>query len=164
MSDPSLAILIVEDDHHERLIRRYLQKRGMKGRIRVESSPSGTGSAEQWVRKTFVKEVSVCRKRHAKTALVVVVDADSGTVHGRLKQLDQALQAAGTDPIDSANEQIARLVPKRNIETWILCLNSKAVDEVADYRKGSHWGKLIPQAAETLLQWTQSSEAPPPSA
>lgn len=119
------------------------------------------GSAEHWVRKTFAQEVSACRNRHAKTALVVIVDADSGTVQARLKQLDQELQDAGKDSVDPASDQIARLVPKRNVEAWILCLNHKVVDEATNYKKKDDWSKLIPQAAETLFQWTQSVNEPP---
>jgi len=31
------------------------------------------------------------------------------------------------------DESVARLVPKRNIETWTLCLNAGTVDEETDY-------------------------------
>ena len=34
--------------------------------------------------------------------------------------------------LDVEHEQIARLVPKRNVETWILCLNGQAADEDTD--------------------------------
>jgi hypothetical protein len=55
------------------------------------------------------------------------------------------------------SEQIARLVPKRNIETWILCLNQQPVDEETDYTKTRNdWNELIPPAAKTLVQWTRS--------
>jgi hypothetical protein len=37
--------------------------------------------------------------------------------------------------VDVTREQIARLVPKPNIETWILCLNGQAVDEDTDLQK-----------------------------
>ena len=83
MSNPSQVILVVEDDHHKMLVPRYLMKCGLKGHeIRIEPSPSGAGSAESWVRKRFVKEVSAYRSRQAKarTALIVVIDADAFTV------------------------------------------------------------------------------------
>jgi hypothetical protein len=60
--------------------------------MRIERSPSGEGSAENWVRKTFVKEVSVYRSRHPQIKLIVVIDADTRTVQERLMQLDQALK------------------------------------------------------------------------
>ena len=75
------VIVVLEDARHEMLARRYLKKRGMGDRdMRIERSPSGEGKAEGWVRKTFVKEVNVYRARHAKTALIVVIDADNHTV------------------------------------------------------------------------------------
>jgi hypothetical protein len=129
----------------------------------IRSSPSGGGSAEGWVRKRFIEEVVAYRGRQAKaeTALIVVIDADTHTVQQRLNQLDQALKDGHKQAI-AESEQIARLVPKRNIETWILCLNEHTVDEEADYKQTRNdWGELIPPAAETLFQWTrQEAELP----
>jgi hypothetical protein len=160
MSKPSLVIVVVEDGLHKQLVNRYLKKRGLEQHaIRIEISTSGDASA--WVRKRFAKEVRAYRSRKAKTALIVVIDADTGTVQERWRQLDQALKDAGIPPIDFDKEQIARLVPKRNIETWILCLNGQTVDEKTDYKKGNDWSKAILQAAETLYSWTQTSAEPP---
>jgi hypothetical protein len=158
VSKPSLVIVIVEDDHHEMLVRRYLKKRGLVERqMTIKRSPSGEGSAENWVRKSFIKEVNAYRSRHAQTALIVVIDADIGTVQDRLRQLDQGLRENGKDPVDTRTEQIARLAPKRNIETWLLCLNGHAVDEETNYKRTrDDWNELIRPAAETLLQWTRS--------
>ena len=52
--------------------------------------------------------------------------------------------------------------PKRNIETWILCLTKQTVDEKTDYKNTRNdWNELIPPAAATLFQWTrQESELP----
>jgi hypothetical protein len=149
-------IVVLEDARHEMLTRRYLKKRGVGEReMRIERSPSGEGNAEGWVRKTFVKEVNVYRGRHAKTALIVVIDADTHTVQERWRQLDQSLQEGGKQRVDVDHEQIARLVPKRNVETWILCLNEREVDEDSDYKRTrDDWTELIPSAAETLFRWT----------
>ncbi len=157
------VIVVLEDDRHKMLASRYLKKRGMGDReIRIERSPSGEGNAEGWVRKMFVKEVNRYRSRHAKTALIVVIDADTHTVQDRWRQLDRALEDGGKQRVDVEHEQIARLVPKRNIETWILCLNGQAVDQETDYKKTRHdWNDLVPPAAETLFQWThQKPELP----
>jgi hypothetical protein len=151
--------VVLEDDHHEMLVYRYLIKRGVGSyAIRVERSPSGEGSAERWVQAKFAKEVNAYRKRHAQTALIVVIDADTRTVQDRLRQLGQALEVA----VDINTEQIARLVPRRNIETWILCLNEQEVNEETDYKRTrDNWNGLIRQAAETLFQWTRSQAEPP---
>jgi hypothetical protein len=152
MSKPSLAIVIVEDEHHEMLIRRYLKKHGMGShQVTYVRSPSGGGSA--WVQSRFAKEVSACRNRQtrAESALILIIDADIHTVQERFSQLNRALAEGGIPAIGN-DEQIARVVPKRNVETWILCLNEQHVNEDTDYKRTRHdWNELIPQAAETYF-------------
>jgi hypothetical protein len=164
MSNPSLVIVVAEDQHHRRLISRYLKKCGLKDRaIRIPPSPAGRGSAENWVRREFVKDTEAYRIRQARarTALIVMIDADALTVQDRFNQLDQALQESGKQTV-GGTEQIARLVPKRNVETWILCLNGQPVDEDNNYKTGrNNWSELIPPAAQTLRQWTRSTTEPP---
>lgn len=64
MSKPSFVIAIVEDEHHEMLVRRFLKKSGMgPHQVRYERSPLGEGSAERWVRTRFAKEVNAYRDR-----------------------------------------------------------------------------------------------------
>ena len=103
MPRPSQVILLVEDNHHQQFIFRYLRRvdpgPGRRIRdIRVEKSPYGAGSAEQWVRERFPIEVEACRHRQAETKLVVVIDADTYTVQQRMQQLDRALQQAASHP------------------------------------------------------------------
>jgi len=164
MSNPSLVIALVEDEHHKMLIYRYLIKCGLKRHaITIRRSPSGRGSAENWVRKEFVRETTEYRSRQARarSALIVVIDADTHTVQDRLNQLDEALTGSGKQTVGDT-EQIARLVPKRNVETWILCLNEQPVNEDDDYtHTRSDWNELIPRGAETLCQWTRSTTEPP---
>lgn len=165
MSNPSLVIVLVEDQHHRMLIRRYLIERGLKEHaIRIQQSPSGRGSAESWVLNRFVTETRVYRNRQARagTALIVMIDADNDPVQDRMTRLDQALRDSGEKPV-RRGERIARLVPKRNVETWILCLNGEqGVIEDTDYsRERRDWHLLIPPASEMLCQWTQSKNAPP---
>lgn len=101
------------------------------------------------------------RSHQAKTALIVIIDADTHTVQDRLRQLDQALIDGGKQTVVES-EQIARLVPRRNIETWILCLNEQAVVEETDYKKTrDDWNELIPPAAKTPVQWTRPNAKPP---
>jgi len=158
-----LVIVVAEDEHHETLIRRFLRKCGLTTHeMRIERSPSGQGSAEHWVRKRFVIEVSEYRSRHAQTKLIVVIDADARTVQNRVRQLDQALTDSQKPIVDTSAEQIARLVPKRNVETWILCLNGHLTDEETDYKRTRNdWSGLIPPAAQTLFQWTRPNTQPP---
>jgi len=165
MSSPSRVIALVEDEHHEMLIRRYLKQCGLnEHQMRMNRSPSGCGSAEGWVRKEFPKEIKAYRHRQAsaQTGLIVMIDADAHSVQERLNQLDQALTESAQQPV-AGRERIARLVPKRNVETWILCLNDGPnLDENTNYtREGRNWHDLIPPAAEMLSRWTQSPNEPP---
>jgi hypothetical protein len=165
MSDPSSVILLLEDVQHRQFVYRYLIECRVEAHvIRTQLSPSGKGSAENWVRKQFVKEVCAYRSRkaHAQTQLIVVIDADTHTVRERLRQLNEELKKSGKPPVDVKKEKIARLVPKRNIETWILCLNGETVEELKDYSKtGNDWSARIPQAAKTLTKWTAPNAVPP---
>ncbi len=160
MSSPSQVIVIVEDANHRMLVYRYLRGRGCnRYAIRIERSPAGEGSAERWVRARFAKEVRVFRSRirHAETALIVIIDADAFTIQHRLQQLDQALTDSGQALVNPESEEIARLVPKRNIETWIMCLNGEPVDEDTNYKPTRNdWTALIPSAAATLVAWAHS--------
>jgi len=100
-------------------------------------------------------------KKH--TWLIVVVDADTGTVARRIGQMDAGLKQAEDRrlrEINVENEMIARLVPRRNIETWILALNASPVIEAEDYkdtRTSDEWSELIPPASMALYNWTRSN-------
>jgi DNA polymerase III psi subunit len=165
MPKPSLVIILGEDKRHQQLIFRYLRRLGLEThQMRFRGSPSGDGSGEQLVRDQFPIEVAEYRRRQAnnETKLIVVTDADRLSVQERLSTLDRILQESRADSIRPETEQIARLTPKRNIETWILCLNSILVidgdplDEDTDYKKKrTDWSELIRPAAEALFAWTR---------
>jgi hypothetical protein len=164
MGKPSQVIVVLEDGRQRMLIHRYLISCGLRAhQLRIRQSPSGRGSAENWVQKTFVQEATEYRVRQtrAQTALIVMVDADANTGQYRLRQLDASL-TDGDKPTVDENERIARLVPRRNVETWILCLNDETVDEETDYKNTRNdWNKLIPEAGETLRQWSRPNSSPP---
>ncbi len=157
-------VLLVEDTRTENLLRKYLRRLGHDNRdIRVVPVPGGRGSGEQFVRERYASEVRALRTRHTKACLIVSIDADTKTTAERRQQLERALRDA-EQPARGARERILTLVPKRNIETWILGLNSAAVDEAADYSRDSRIGPpAIKQAAETLYDWTRPNAAVPDS-
>jgi hypothetical protein len=165
MPNRSHTIVLVEDERHKMLIYRYLLRRGLsRYDIRIKPAPVGEGSAERWVRANFATEVRAYRIRHAKaaTALIVVIDADAHTLTERLDQLDQELGEAGVSSLQP-HERVARLVPKRNIETWIVCLNGNNVDEETDYKgENREWNELVRTAAEALFQWSRANVHIPP--
>jgi hypothetical protein len=168
MNSPSLVYVLVEDQRQKQFIYRFLSVAGLNShQMTIEVSPSGRGSAEGWVRENFPRQVGKCRARNARasTGMFVLIDADAKTVQERLDALDQALVNAGQIPIDRKVDPIARLIPKRNVETWIFFLSLEGiavplVDEVQDYKhnkKTEQWSALIPAAATTLYAWTKSS-------
>jgi len=63
-----------------------------------------------------------------------MIDADNHTVQERYNQLNQALADAQYSAV-LENERIARLIPKQNVETWILCLNGQPVNEETNYQR-----------------------------
>jgi hypothetical protein len=158
------VVVVAEDERHKMLVCRYLRKNGLSPRqIRPLTSPSGRGSAEKWVRATYSDEVKAHRIRcaGATAALIVMIDADAHPVQGRLALLSRELHDNGVDKIRDA-ERIAHLIPKRNVETWILCLNGQAADEALDYKQTrNNWNELIPRASETLFKWTRSNAVLP---
>lgn len=155
--------MLAEDARHHNLIRRYLHRLGFNNhQIRPSDLPAGRGSGEQWVRERYAQEVAALRWRTSKaaTALVVAIDADTVDLPKRSRQLSEALVQAGLPP-RAAAEQIAHLIAKRNVETWILCLNGESVNELADYRKQPRIEQLIGTAAETLFEWTRPNARVP---
>jgi len=122
-------VLLCEDRQHEAFARRYAVLSGWHPRaIRVERSPKGSGSGEQWVRECFPKELSAYRANHVATTLVVVVDADRLSVSERVQAFDGACDGARVAR-RNADDRVAFIVPKRNIETWFAYLSGTTVNE-----------------------------------
>ena len=161
MSRASQVVVLVEDQPQQQFVRRYLYKMGYTARdIRFRPLPSGRGAGEQSVRQRYATEVQAFRQRHAATALVVAIDADTGEVSERARQLRAELDRAGV-PARADDEAIAHLIPRRNIETWILCLSGRAVDEETDYSRDGGVHELIPAAAAAFREWSRPSGAVP---
>jgi hypothetical protein len=65
-------------------------------------------------------------------------------------------------PAVAEDERIARLVPRRNLETWLLCLNGLDVDEITDYKNTRNdWIEVTRNAAAALSDWTSGNTAIP---
>ncbi len=102
--------------------------------------------------------------------MFVMLDADTRSVQERLKALDESLAGAGRKRIGFDGDPIARLVPKRNVETWVLFLTSKGdelagINEDQDYKHSKtpdEWSSRVPEAAETLFRWTRPNADMPP--
>ncbi len=167
MSRASRLVVLAEGARDQAFIRAYLKRLGyLRHEVRFEPVSGGLrGSGESWVRTRYAKNVQAFRRRSAKaaTALVVMVDADMGAVAQRSEQLSDCLRLVGLAPRRN-DERIAHLIPRRAVETWILCLNGLAVDESTDYRNDRRVEGGVTSAANKLYMGTRQNADPPPGA
>ena len=164
MARTSEVVVLAEDARHQRFVRSYLKLfKDYKDNIRDADLPSGRGCGEQWVRERYANAVREYRRRSARanTALIVAIDADAGNLDRRLRQLQDALVQAVLAP-RTDQERIVHLIPKRNIETWILNLSGGNVDEDTDYSHEQGIDQQIAPAAATFFDWTRPNATPPP--
>ncbi len=163
MARSSRVIVLAEDRRHQRFVRGYLERlRYSYDDVRYEDLPSGRGCGEQWVRERYSRAVDAYRARsaRARTALIVAIDADSGDVNRRGRQLQEALSQAGLTP-RTDDETIVHLIPKWSIETWVLRLNGRVVEENNDYSAERSIDEQIKLAAETFFEWTRPNATRP---
>ena len=128
------AVILCEDRQQEVFARYFLTVCGIRP-VRVQVSPSGIGSGEQFVRENYPREVKTFRSKHPAqpdTRLVVLTDADVWYVGERYQQLDEALRENRL-AIRQPQEHIGVFIPKRNIETWIYFLKGHPVNEEEAY-------------------------------
>jgi hypothetical protein len=151
--------ILCEDKLHQQFVSRYLRNAGFGTHEIVRGDlPGGSGGAgDQWVHERYAAAVKEHRRRAAKGALVVVLDADTEETSRRTRQLDGLLRNAGPDPRGDG-ETIAHLIPRRNIETWILHLCGQNVDEVNDEKRPGV-DKMFADAAATLFGWSGNPPA-----
>ena len=152
MPEISQVVVLVEDRRHQSFVRHFLRRLGYDRNVRYLPLPTACG--EQWVRAQYRDLIISCRSRargkKASTAAIVVIDADSQSVDFRLRQLDAVIQL-------EQGEVAVRLVPKRNIETWILCLSGNSVDEEVDYTRSNFaiTPGDIASAASNFIEWSR---------
>ncbi len=132
----SQVIILCEDTQQECFVRRFLfTASGIEGKmLRVVKNPSGKGSGEQFVRKEFPNQLIALRGRHAKTDLIVVIDADISEVSSIKSKLNSSCSELNITQRNDT-ERVAFIIPKRNIETWIHYLNGNEVNEQSVYPK-----------------------------
>lgn len=129
------VVILCEDRQHEAFARRFLAAAGSSFRVqRVEISPKGRGSGEQFVRARFAKELAYYRSRQHRVdqALVIVIDADRSELAERNRQLDDAAREGGLEA-RQPDERVAMFVPARNIETWLAYLDGRTVNDTDEY-------------------------------
>jgi hypothetical protein len=139
----------------------FLKKRGFTGRFRANICPPGSQAGEQYVRTQYPVEVKAYRanKDRVSIGLVVLMDADTGTLEARLNELARVLDKDEQEKRGS-NEAIAIFVPKRNIETWIHYLQGESVNEEDAYARFKNNEALCKTAAEGLADRCYSQSLP----
>ena len=126
MSKASEIVILCEDKAHDVFVRRFLKKGwGVKERvIRTVSYPNGKGSGKKHVEDNIRREAEALRERQASTVLVVVRDADEDSVAEVHSMLNSKIV-----PPRQNSEQMAYIIPKWHIQTWIAYLAGETVDE-----------------------------------
>jgi len=143
MSSPRGTFVIVcEDTQHEVFVRRFLRLSGVRNTsIRVEKSPAGLQDARQWIRRFLPGELRAfrnynARNRSANRMLIVVSDADNGTVEERTEYL-----TTECDPKPGDQEKVCFVIPRWSVETWLKYLRNEGYDESERTRRGDKWAK-----------------------
>ncbi|MEG4999201.1 hypothetical protein [Microcoleus sp. B4-D4] len=162
MSQRKVQIVILCEDRQQEVFARYfLKKRGFTGLFRAKICPKGSQSGEQYVRSQYPVEVKAYRqkKNRVSIGLVVLIDADTGTLEARLNQLASVLDENDLENRRS-NEAIAIFVAKRNIETWIHYLQGETVNEETVYAKFENNEAVCKTAVEDLADRCYSQSLP----
>ena len=128
---PAQVIVLCEDKQHSVFVYRFLKRR-TNHRIRVVSAPASEGSAEQFVREQYPRELKALRASTVNAALVVMIDADKTDPTKRLRQLDASCRESGIPP-RKTHDRVVLTVPRRNIETWLAYLAGATVNETDSY-------------------------------
>jgi hypothetical protein len=168
MSQRRVQIVILCEDRQQEVFARYfLKKRGFTGRFRANICPEGSECGSDYVRTHYPEEVKAYRQKRNQVSigLVVLIDADTGTLEARLNELASVLNKDKQENRGS-NEAIAIFVPKRNIETWIRYLQGETVNEEAVYAKFKNNEAVCKTAVEDLADRCYSQSLPenaPPS-
>ena len=158
------VVILCKDRQQEAFARRFLAQAGRGLRVqRVEVSPKGRGSGEQFVRARFAKELAYYRSRQHRVeqALIVMIDADLHTLAERIKQVEDAAVEGGQD-VRKAGERVAVFVPARNIETWIAYLDGQTVNEDDPYPR-LHRERDCQSHVNTLFHMCQRGELRQPA-
>jgi hypothetical protein len=119
-------VILCEDILHDCFVRYVLGIGGRDRELRI--SPRADGSAEQWVREQFAREVRAIRSCGRKAILVVVTDADKNSVEDRRESLLKSLDKAEVER-PKEDEGIFILIPKWEIETWLKYLEDGVFNE-----------------------------------
>jgi hypothetical protein len=162
----SQIVLLCEDQQHHRFVIAFLKQCGIRNPDRMVralvASQLMQGGNVGWVLEKFPQELRRYRKRQkkAKSLLVVMVDADNGTVEDRRSEFADRAKSSGLTPHEE-KESVVLLIPKRHVETWILCLLGNTVTEEEDCKTRKRPTKVeLREASIKLYEWSRPNAQP----
>ncbi len=169
MSKPTQVVVLCEDLRTFLLVRGYLTRMSVNAR-NIRANINKGGSGYDWVFREYPTEVNSYLKQRNKYYkwLIVAIDGDQKSIAERIGQLKKTLDSCGNEDLknlDLTREAIAQLIPCRNVETWILALNSEEVNETTDYknaprRSADEWDTLRRTASNHLYNMSRPNAAP----
>jgi hypothetical protein len=165
VSDFVQVVILCEERQQEVFARYFLVSCGVdRHRIRINICPKGKMAGEQYVREQYPKEVRAYRSRsnYQTVGIVVVTDADVRTVAGKFHELEGGLEG-DCQAKRQAQERVALLIPKRNIETWIHYLWGESVNETDIYRRLDREGNCEPIVSKLARKPSYTLTASTPS-
>ncbi len=176
MSNPAPVVILAEDQRQVRLVRTYLRTRHPSfNQKQIFNAPmaNGQGSGAQWVinqyetqlRAHLIRRAKLPDERRPEKWLIIVIDADNNNVQDRLNEFRKRIAESRDERVRrcrAENENIAQLVPKWSVETWILNLNGETVDENMRYKlQNRAWDDLTKSAGSELNGWVRSKDDSP---
>ncbi len=153
--------ILCEDRAHFSFVNTFLKKMGYARGIYQIPFPTKCG--KDHVIRNFPKNVKELRKKGLRSrALVAILDADNHTIDQDRKVL---LATLGNEPITSS-DKVLIVIPKWEIETWVLFLSGQTVDESIKCPEDRKIKDKIKDAAKKLAEHCQANSLPkdaPPS-
>jgi hypothetical protein len=162
LADISMFYILGEDSHHRSFIRAWLDSHKISyHRVHVIEPPAGKGGGWNFVLEKCLETIKDAQHRNrvkGKTRVIIVIDADDGSVGERIAQINK--KAEQIDGL-SEGEIVCTLVPKRDIETWVHALVNPtiAVDEQSDYKEKTT--TEVKGAARALARLPAAPQHPP---
>ena len=108
-------VLLCEDKQTDSFVRDFLKHRNF-GRHDIETCPipDSRGAGEQLVREQYPEQLKIIRKRK-NAYLIVVIDADKGTIDDHHKELEIACREQGVPPRDKKDANVLHIRAPRKI-------------------------------------------------
>jgi hypothetical protein len=157
-------IILCEDQTHNTFVRAFLKRRNFNPRqMRTLPIPGRSGgSGEASVRRRFPNELKAIRSR-CNAMLIVLVDADTCEVAERKRQFMQECEQCEV-PWREEKDHVVLIVPKRNIESWLVYLDGgESNEESSEWkRKRDELAKPGAKALDEMCYVAQRLRKPAP--